>query len=142
MKTIGQRIAAARKGKNLSQAALAGLCGWKDGQSRISNYERDYRTDRMTVADVEKLAKSLEVAPTYLLFGDHAARYGAAVGEAPASYRPELKGCYVVSPETIQAIAADLKGPWLDDWEETKGVGEAAYMLELLLKLHTRSDGL
>lgn len=39
MINIGKQIAAWRKSKRLTQEALQDLCGWGDGNSRISHYE-------------------------------------------------------------------------------------------------------
>lgn len=69
MTSIGLRIKAAREEKRLSQAELGKRCGWTDAQSRISNYEQDIRTKRMTVEDASALAAALEVHPGWILFG-------------------------------------------------------------------------
>lgn len=81
MTKIGENIKSLRAQSNLSQAALAEMCGW-DNASRISNYEN---TDREpSLHDIKLIAKALNVSPARLAFDD-----------APTSNDfpdPEIKG--------------------------------------------------
>lgn len=65
METLGQRIARLRRNLSLSQAGLATLCGWENGQARIGNYERDLREP--SISDLKALAGALEVTLMDLL---------------------------------------------------------------------------
>lgn len=67
MKSVGDRIRAARIEKKISQNALANGCGWEDMQARISNYENG-RTEP-AYSDLVKIADVLGVDPAYLAFG-------------------------------------------------------------------------
>lgn len=57
MKTVGKKIAEARKKAGLSQPELAARLGW--GQSRLSNYERCEREPKMD--DIKSISKALEI---------------------------------------------------------------------------------
>jgi len=67
-KTIGQRIAEARKAKGWSQTHLSMKCGWGENQSRVSNYEQG--RSNPSVEDVAKMAQALGTNSAYLAFGD------------------------------------------------------------------------
>lgn len=64
--SIGNRIKESRKAKRLSQPELSNLCGW-ESQTRISNYERDFRTPNLQ--DLERIADALEVNLNWLATG-------------------------------------------------------------------------
>lgn len=72
MESLGQRIARLRRTQDLSQTALADLCGWEKGQARIGNYERDLREPNIT--DLRILAKALKVSLMDLIEGSSADR--------------------------------------------------------------------
>lgn len=57
MKTVGQKIAEARKKAGLTQPELADKLGW--GQSRLSNYERSEREPKMD--DIKAISKALGI---------------------------------------------------------------------------------
>jgi len=57
MKTVGQKIAEARKKAGLTQPELAEKLGW--GQSRLSNYERSQREPKMD--DIKAISKALNI---------------------------------------------------------------------------------
>jgi SOS-response transcriptional repressor LexA len=65
-RTVGQRIAAARKLRGLKQAELAAALGW-DTQSRISNYEVGKR--HPTLDDLQRIALALHVDAMWLMLG-------------------------------------------------------------------------
>ncbi|OOH91878.1 LexA family transcriptional repressor [Pasteurellaceae bacterium 15-036681] len=75
MKTLGEKIKDLRNAQNLSQKALADLCGQLDtrekgskwSQSRIGNYEINDRTPDLT--DIRIIAEVLKVSPSDLAFG-------------------------------------------------------------------------
>lgn len=72
-KNIGIRVKMARDslsekiGKKVTQTELAKMCGWEDGQSRISNYEKGSR--RPSSTDILKIAEVTQTDPTWLMFG-------------------------------------------------------------------------
>lgn len=66
METVGKRIKHMREKLKLSQADLAGKCGW-EYQSRVGNYETGAR--KVSVEDAVVLASALGVSPGELLFG-------------------------------------------------------------------------
>jgi transcriptional regulator with XRE-family HTH domain len=69
--TIGSRLRMARVNAGLSQGELAVACGWGknpiEGQSRVSNYERNAR--EMTLEDLIKMCKVLKANPAEVAFG-------------------------------------------------------------------------
>ncbi|WP_017517060.1 XRE family transcriptional regulator [Pseudomonas nitroreducens] len=65
METLGARIKHYREKLNLSQAELGRLCGWKGGQGRIGNYERDSREP--TLDAIDKIAAALQIPASTLL---------------------------------------------------------------------------
>jgi transcriptional regulator with XRE-family HTH domain len=69
--TIGSRLRMARVVAGMSQGDLAVACGWGknpvEGQSRISNYERNSR--EMTLDDLIKMCKVLKADPAEVAFG-------------------------------------------------------------------------
>lgn len=77
LRTLGARLRWARREADLSQRALAALCGWKGrtGQSRISHYETG-RTPSVRPGDLELIAAALQgrrvliATPAWLQFGD------------------------------------------------------------------------
>lgn len=70
--TLGQRLARYRRQSGHTQETLAEACGW-EGQSRISNYERD--KNEPNLADLRLLASALRRPLIELIDGDseHAA---------------------------------------------------------------------
>jgi phage repressor protein C with HTH and peptisase S24 domain len=70
--TLGQRIKLARQhladisGIKVTQSALARLCGWEDGQTKISNYENDEREPGREI--IKKIAEVTQVRPEWLIF--------------------------------------------------------------------------
>ncbi len=66
--TLGVRIREARVAQGLSQAELAARCGWKNGQGRIGNYERDEREP--SLSDIQRLADCTDVRFEWLLTGN------------------------------------------------------------------------
>lgn len=58
MDGYGNLIRAARIAAKLSQAKLQKLCGWGDGNSRISQYEKDIREP--SFADLRRIAEVLQ----------------------------------------------------------------------------------
>lgn len=66
MSTTGQRIKQLRESKGLSQRALAELCGWSDGQNRISMYETDRRVP--SAEDANRLGDALGSSGAAILF--------------------------------------------------------------------------
>lgn len=65
--SIGSRIREVREAKGLSQEKLAQKCGWENGQTRLSNYEKGKREP--TIADFETIAYHTGSDPAYLAFG-------------------------------------------------------------------------
>jgi transcriptional regulator with XRE-family HTH domain len=68
MQGIGSKIRKHREGQDLSQTALAELCGWKSGNTRISNYEKDDRN--VSVAYLFTIADALQISVLELLPDD------------------------------------------------------------------------
>lgn len=70
--TIGSRLRMARVNAGMSQGELAVACGWgknpAEGQSRVSNYERNAR--EMTLEDLMKMCKVLKANPAEIAFGN------------------------------------------------------------------------
>lgn len=70
---VGIRIKIARDqltkkiGYKVTQEKLAELCGWKDGQSRVSNYENGIRTPSQE--DIITIAEVTGSDPVWLSFG-------------------------------------------------------------------------
>lgn len=64
--SIGERIAQARRAKEMTQPQLAKVCGW-DSQGRVSNYERDRREPKSN--DMRTLASVLGVSESWLWTG-------------------------------------------------------------------------
>lgn len=79
LRTLRERLRWARQEAQLSQQALAALCGWKGrtGQSRISHYETG-RTPAVDPKDLELIAAALQrrgvkiATPGWLQFGERA----------------------------------------------------------------------
>ncbi len=70
MSTLGERIRATRKKRNLTQSELAEACGWDSGQARIGNYESGRRSP--SIDDVRTLAHALGVGIWELITDDEA----------------------------------------------------------------------
>ena len=65
--TLGQRLKAARERAGYTQEQLGEACKWgEDAQSRISNYETDFREP--TLADIAKMAEVLGTPPEEIAF--------------------------------------------------------------------------
>lgn len=64
--SFASRLRALRQSKHLTQLQLAELCGWS--QSRLGHYENAKREP--SFADINAIAKALEVTSTFLLFGN------------------------------------------------------------------------
>lgn len=80
MTTLGERIRAKRKQRNLTQSELADACGWDSGQARIGNYESGRRSP--SIEDVRTIAAALGVGIWELITDDetHMQESGAAYG--------------------------------------------------------------
>tara|TARA_R100001143_G_C3304809_1_gene107322 strand:- start:60 stop:494 length:435 start_codon:yes stop_codon:yes gene_type:complete len=65
---IGKKLAKTRKAAGFSQTELAEKCGWEDGQSRVSNYERGTRSP--DIYDLEKIAKACSTSVPEMLYPD------------------------------------------------------------------------
>lgn len=133
--TIGQRIRVARyylaaqSGARVSQAKLAGLCGWEAGQTRIANYESNLREP--SAADVSKIARVTGCRPAWIMFGtlpahddQEAAMLGPTdledlrVGRAIRSLPPKSR----VALQTV-FDALTKSAPW-DEVTERRGGGK------------------
>ena len=87
--TLGARIREARQAQGISQAALAELCGWENGQGRVGNYERNEREP--SLSDIQRIAQEAGVRPEWLLTGAGSASHGAAdLGAGNTSPGPEI----------------------------------------------------
>lgn len=93
MPSLGQRLAALRKEKGLSQAELAKLLNM--GQSTIAMYEKDKR--RPDTETLKRLAEFFQVSVDYLL------------GLTDFRERP----AYAVNPETGELFSLLLREPHL-----------------------------
>ena len=62
---IGQNIKEARKAKRLTQKDLGERCGWSDAQTRISNYETDFREP--SLSDLSNIAENLGLSLSRLI---------------------------------------------------------------------------
>lgn len=76
--SLGKRIKIARKASGLTQAALAKLCGWADGQTRVSNYENDFREPAFD--DLKKIAIHTGKPVSYFLGEKHKNAEDAQMG--------------------------------------------------------------
>jgi transcriptional regulator with XRE-family HTH domain len=65
---IGKKLAQTRKAAGFSQTELAEKCGWEDGQSRVSNYERGTRSP--DIYDLERIAKACSTSVPEMLYPD------------------------------------------------------------------------
>lgn len=65
--TVGDRIKKYREKLDISQSALAKMCGWS--QSRIGNYEANVRDVDSTTAQI--LSQKLGITPSFLMFGEN-----------------------------------------------------------------------
>lgn len=82
--------------------------------------------------DTKKLptiAKKLACSVEWLLGFD-------SEGPAETAGVADPAGNYFVSDDVFRSVAAELKGKYLEAWEETRTLDEAAYLLKLLFKIH------
>ena len=108
--TIGQRIRiardylAAREGARVSQAKLAELCGWKRGQTRFANYERNLR--KPSPANVLKIARVTGCRPEWIMFGTLPAHDDQeAPSTTPASAAPTTHARVSKAPRVSVTLA-------------------------------------
>lgn len=79
MSSVGKRIKQARLDCGLSQLELANLCGWSDGQTRVSGYENDRREPGFH--ELQLIAGVLKCNPAWLAFGAEGERTGSNSNE-------------------------------------------------------------
>jgi len=116
--TLGQRLKMAREyatkrmgGAKLSQAKIAAMCGWgTSNQSRIGNYETDYREP--SLREIKQLAMAYGVSNAWLCTGSgHMTQDddGYFVGERQQTYgaHPPLIAVPIVSWAQAAAIPPD-----------------------------------
>lgn len=88
METQGQRLARLRKGRGLSQAALAKQAGLS-GQGAIGNIERDTRGYGASVIEI---ARALETTPEYLLMEGEALATPSRQSNENTEPGPDIRG--------------------------------------------------
>lgn len=111
VQTFAERLRLARRAKKISQAALAGLCGW-ESQSRISQYESGKRTPKPE--EIEALAGKLGTSASWLLFGVEVAEPRASYGVGPG---PATRG--------LVPLISWVRAGALCDAEDTLRPGDA-----------------
>lgn len=82
MKTVGKKIAEARKSAGLSQPELAAKIGW--GQSRLSNYERGIREPK--IDDLKAISNALKIDVHTLIPGNVEPPKAQGVEQAKSQY--------------------------------------------------------
>lgn len=119
--TFAHNLASLRKERKLSQVDLASLCGW-DTQSRISNYETNFRTPDLD--DIEILAKALNIDVLELLTPANGVR------EARPSYTPPDKSQKI--QEAITTLCTGHLARYFDAQPTTGKIPFIIHLYELL----------
>jgi len=117
--SVGWRIRKARNEKGLTQAGLAELCKWADGNSRVGNYEINEREPKL--ADFAVLAEALDQRIEWLAFGlEEPGAKIEGMANALTARSIVLATNYQALPNRRKDIVDLLLQDWSEDKSETK----------------------
>ncbi|WP_196798758.1 helix-turn-helix domain-containing protein [Burkholderia diffusa] len=128
LKTLAERLKAAREYRRLTQDELARRSGIRQGSiSKIESGE----TREIRSANLEKLALALDVSPYWLMFGDSDGR-GEVVAESSISAQDLLRFYQALKPRSRSMIEHLIVLLYLDDTGESSPSSSAKSIISLL----------